>query len=49
MGGQCLGAIIRRLRSEPEFAQRVGAAARAAMEKLYSPAERARIIEYYLL
>jgi len=41
--------IVERLRREPQLAAEVGAAARATVEQLYSPAERAKVIDYFLL
>lgn len=42
-------AIIQRLRREPDYVRQVGAAARATVEALYSPEERAKVIDYFLL
>lgn len=41
--------IVQRLRLDPEMAAEVGVAARAAVERIYSPAERAKVIDYFLL
>ena len=41
--------IMQQLRDERAVADRIGTAARAAMEAMYSPAERAKVIEYYLM
>jgi glycosyltransferase involved in cell wall biosynthesis len=42
-------AIIDRLRREPERARQIGREARAAVEALYAPEERAKVIDYFLL
>jgi glycosyltransferase involved in cell wall biosynthesis len=41
--------IMKQLRDDRAVAIRVGIAAREAMEAMYSPAERAKVIEYYLM
>jgi glycosyltransferase involved in cell wall biosynthesis len=41
--------IVQRLRQNPQLAADVGGAARTTVEKLYSPAERAKVIDYFLL
>jgi glycosyltransferase involved in cell wall biosynthesis len=42
-------AIVQQLRDEPDLASRVSHAARVTVETMYAPAERAKIIDYYLL
>ena len=42
-------AILRRLQSDPALRTSIGASARAAVEAMFSPAERAKVIDYYLM
>ncbi len=41
--------IVGRLQREPEWAVQIGEAARARVEALYAPKERAKVIDYFLL
>lgn len=42
-------AILHNLQHNPSLRRSIGSSARAAMEAMYSPAERAKIIDYYLM
>jgi glycosyltransferase involved in cell wall biosynthesis len=42
-------AIIQRLQHDPVLCRQISTAARSTLEAIYSPAERAKIVDYYLM